>query len=251
MMRMKRVLLVCLLALVLPTIANAQSGATVEQRVFLNVNFGLEGTSHTVNDSGAVPLYDQTAVFSGERTIGRGLLFDLSGGYRVWQQLSVGIGYSRFSTTSDVDYTASVPHPLFFDRPRIVTVPITGLKHTEDQIHILFAWEFPVMENFDISIVAGPSIFKVRQDVPTTFSANEVGSPFSAVTITPSTSVQSKSAVGFNIGADGRYMFTNRFGAGVFLRYVHGSVNLQAPGTDVVSQSRSSLQFGAGLRMRF
>jgi hypothetical protein len=37
----------------------------------------------------------------------------------------------------------------------------------------------------------------------------------------------------------------------VFLRYVHGSVDLQAPGTDVVSQSRSSLQFGAGLRMRF
>ena len=58
---------------------------------------------------------------------------------------------------------------------------------------------------------------------------------------------QSGTAFGVNVGGDVNYMFSDRVGAGLFVRYVGGSVDLAAvPGMTV-----GGFQAGLGLRFRF
>ena len=40
------------------------------------------------------------------------------GGVRVWRNLAVGVGFSRFNTGSEAVVAAALPHPFFFDRER-------------------------------------------------------------------------------------------------------------------------------------
>jgi hypothetical protein len=56
--------------------------------------------------------------------------------------------------------------------------------------------------------------------------------------------------VGFNIGVDGTYLFTDRIGGGIVLRYTGGSVDLDSD-AGTVSLDVGGFQIGFGLRVRF
>ena len=59
------------------------------------------------------------------------------------------------------------------------------------------------------------------------------------------TARQSKTIVGFMVGADVRYMFTKNFGAGGFIRYAGASSEFDE-GTPI---EVGGMQFGVGLRV--
>jgi len=102
-----------------------------------------------------------------------------------------------------------------------------------------------------ITLAAGLALVLVA---PQAGFAQSSASAHSAVTV-PSrtqniniaTGSEEGTAKGVNVGVDGTYLFTPRVGAGIFLRYAGGSVDLpSAPGLKV-----GGFQAGIGARIRF
>ena len=67
--------------------------------IFVDVNGGAQTQSRTLNTTTSFPLYGETAVINSAQGIDGGGLFDISGGYRIYRQFSVGVGFSVFSKT--------------------------------------------------------------------------------------------------------------------------------------------------------
>jgi hypothetical protein len=222
----------------------ASAQMTWTDKGFANISGGFQSGSHTLATATTFDLYDEKATVATTQKIKGGGLFDVSAGYKVWQNLALGVGYSWSGSKGDASIAASIPDPVFFDKPRAVAATAAGLKHTESVVHLMAVWMVPVTDKVDVGVSAGPSIFSVKQDLPSTLTVIEPGPTVGAVAV----SNASKTTAGLNLGVDVAYMLNKRFGVGGLARYTWGSVTL-AGASDKLTVG--GLQIGGGVRMRF
>ena len=222
-----------------------------EDRAFVNVSVGAQTQSHQFESSLTFPLYDETGTVNTSYENGGGFLFDFSGGVRLRQNIGVGVGFTRFSNTADAPVQATIPHPIFFDQPRIVNTAAAGLQHSEVAINIFGLWMIPLSEKTDLAVFGGPSIFMVSQDLVggVTIPLPETP-PFTPV-VTPQVSQADGNAIGFNVGVDWTYMVTPQIGAGGFARFSGGPTADVSAGDQAVDVRVGGFQIGAGVRIRF
>ncbi len=220
---------------------------------YVFVNYAYESGDRAFSESLTAPVYGETATYGASHVSGGGSGLDIGGGVRVWSNLAAGVAVTSFTNPSAASVTGTVPHPLFFNRPRPVAVDLTGLEYQERGVHLQAVWVMPLSEKLIVSVGGGPSFFSVEQGVlahPSPITIGRETAPFSAVSINVSTSTASESAVGGNAGVDVTYMFTERLGGGAFLRWTGGSVDLPTHGA-VQSIDVGGVQSGAGLRVSF
>lgn len=230
--------------------ASAQGSAPLETG-YTHVNIGGQSGSHDLTQAGSFPLYDETGLFTSKMTVGGSAIFDIGGGYRVWDKLYAGVSFTHASDTSNGDVTGSIPHPFYYDQFRAVTGQATGLKHSDTAIHLQAVYRQPITTKFDVAISFGPSIFMVDQDLVKGLTVAEQGDPTTGVVLTGIEKEKvSDTTVGINIGADGTYMFNPRLGAGGFLRWAGASAELEGS-AGTVKLDVGGFQIGAGLRLRF
>jgi len=175
-------------------------------------------------------------------TIPSGGLFDLSAGYKVTPSIGVAIGFSTFSVTGATAGAASVPSPIFFNRPAAVTIPENPADRKDRSVYLLLVGFVPVTDKVDVALSIGPSFTRVQQSLITSVSI-----PAGTQNVNPTIQTQSGTAKGVNVGVDLTYMFVKQVGAGAFMRYNGGSVDLDsAPGLKA-----GGFQIGIGGRLRF
>jgi len=234
------------LSLALSALAAAPASAQMAwtDRAFANVNFGLQEQSRTLESNSTFSLYGEDGSMTTSQPIDGGALFDLAGGYKVWKNLAVGLGYSRMVSDGDIAISASVPDPNFFEHPRPLTGVSSGAEHSEHAIHLQGTWVWPVTDKIDVGFSFGPTIFMVGQDVATAISVTEPAPTLASTTITR----EDHTTVGINLGVDFNYFFRPNIGAGLLARYTSGSVDLDSVGE---SLTVGGFQLGFGLRYRF
>jgi len=241
--QMKNALLIAGLSVLLaPQAARAQMQWT--DRGFLNVNFGVQAGSHSLNTNTTFELYDEQATIDSDQSVEGGPFFEVGVGYRAWRNLTLGVAYSRVSSDSDVSLTGSIPDPVFFDRPRPVTGSVSGAGHAQQAIHLQGTWMVPVTDRVDVGFAFGPTIFLVSQDIPSAINVAEPGPSISSITVTSS----DKTTVGFHAGLDVNYLVTPRVGFGGTARYSWGSADLDGASDNLTV---GGFQIGGGLRFRF
>jgi hypothetical protein len=254
-MFMKRVLLLAAGALVISAVnasAQASSGMQAwEDRGFFNINFGLQSGSREFDEGVGFTIYDEPSFFEGTHQVDGGGMFDIGGGIRVWRNLAAGLSFNRFTDSDDINLRGSVPHPIFFNRPREATAAVGALDHEETAVHIQATWVQPLADRISVSFSFGPSFFSVKQDVVVGVDVSEQGAPFNAVNAAARAVEVEESGVGFNIGADITYMATTNVGGGFFLRYSAASVDLERGPLGTFSLDVGGFQAGGGLRVRF
>lgn len=223
-----------------------------EDKIFISVNGGYQPGTQRFGDRQGFSLYGEDGRFDTRYRVNRsGGLFDLSGGVRVWRRLAVGVGFSRASSKQSAELTASVPHPLFFSRPRSAVSQVGDLTHTETAVHIQALWTVPVTRRIAVALALGPSVFNVRQDVATDMTTQEVGAPFDQARIASvSTTTRRKTAAGGHIGLDITMMVTRQLGGGLFLRYAGASAKVDLA-SERVALKAGGFQTGLGLRVQF
>jgi hypothetical protein len=197
-----------------PVAAQAQDG----RRAFLNFGVGAQPERHSLTAASSFPLYDETATVSAEQHVSNGPLFEIGGGARVARSLAIGAGFSTFGRPGGGTLTASVPDPIFYSRPTTVSRDVSDLEHKERSIHVQALYFVPVNAKLDISLSAGPSFIHVSQELVT--AAVDAGS------VTATRVTETGNAVGFNAGGQLNYLFTPRYGVGLFVGYAGGSVDL-------------------------
>ncbi|MEO6238264.1 MAG: outer membrane beta-barrel protein [Vicinamibacterales bacterium] len=226
-----------------PRIAAAQTMQWTDKG-FVSVNAGVQVGSHDLNESGSFPLYDETATFNSTAKVKGGGMFDIGGAYRVWgNNLLAGVSFSHVASKADGSLTGAVPDPAITDRPRAVAKTFSGLKHSENAVHLDVIYMLPIANKIDIGISAGPTIFAVKQDSIPSLTITEPGP-----SVTTAVQSTSKSTVGFNFGVDVQYMLAKKWGVGALARYAVGSVSL--PGASE-KLTVGGFQIGVGGRWRF
>lgn len=234
--------------------ASAQGASAWADRAYVNVNWAVETGSTDLNGSTEFPLYDETGRFDTNAKAGSGPMIDLAGGARVWRNVTVGIGYHRVASKTDVELTGSVPHPLFFGRPRAVSQSLPSFERTESAVHLSFGYMIPVNEKLDVLVYGGPSFFRVSQDRLVSVAVGESGFPFGSIVTQPVTQRHKDSPTGGHFGADVTYQLKTigkiKLGAGGFLRFAKASTTFEMLDTDIDSDV-GGFQAGIGLRVRF
>lgn len=224
------------------TLSAAPAASQTTKNIFLDVNAGVQAASRSFVVDAAQPVYGETAIITATHEIGSGVLFDVSGGARVWRDLSIGVGFSYADSSADAQVTAAVPHPLFHDRHLSTNSTAAGLKHSEKAVHLQVIWTLPVTDKIDASFAVGPSFISASQELVSgiTVAANTQNA-------TPVIETQSDTATGFNVGADLSYLLNPRYGVGGFIRYVAGEVGIPS----VSELKLGGFQVGGGVRLRF
>ena len=179
------------------------------------------------------------------------MMLDAGVGFRVWPRLGIAAAGSRSTASGRGTVSARIPHPFFDDRHRLVEGEAAGLSRTETAAHLQLFYEMPATGRWQVRIFAGPSYVSVEQDVVREVTANETF-PYDTATFQRAvTGRATGSGPGFNTGADISWRFARRVGAGLLVRYVRASVDLNGPDSRTVSSDAGGLQAGAGIRFLF
>jgi hypothetical protein len=233
--------------------ASAQVGQPWIERGYFNLNVGFETSSGTLSDAATFAIYEEIGNKRVDQSVDSGALFDFSVGSRVWQNVSVGIGYHRGASTAEASATATVPNPEIFASPRAVAVTAGDLERRVRAIHLQVGYMFPLTEEISVHVTAGPSFFRLTQDVVGDLAFTEAP-PFSIVNANPVVENRSDSAAGINIGADVTYkLWENdayKVGGGMFLRYSAATARIRILENEVDSDL-GGVQIGFGARVRF
>lgn len=176
--------------------------------------------------------------------------FDVGAAVRIVPKLWVGVQYAVAGATPGASIDASIPHPLRFNAPRTVQGSASSLAHNEQNAHIDLMYALP-LRTMDLEVMAGPTIFNVKEDFVTAVSVNETY-PFDTATFASATTKRvSKGALGLNAGVDVSRALSPHVGVGGVVRYSHANVKFS--GTDIASQTvkAGGVEAAAGVRVRF
>lgn len=217
---------------------------TWDDRLFLNVSVGAQtGGTDAVAVLNPI-VYGETAAITTTRKLDKPLFFDVTAGRPLTGNLGVSVSFSTRSSTADGQVQASIPDPVFFERPRNVTSSIADMTHTERWVGVLLSWFVPVGEKSDLVLLLGPAVAAVTHEVPINITATETGG---TPTLTATLEKKSRSLAGYQVGADYRYLLTETMGVGAYLGY-HGASGTAVPGSDV---KVGGFRVGGGVRLRF
>lgn len=170
--------------------------------------------------------------------------------FRFARRLGVGVAGSIVNRDTTATYSASLPHPLFLNRPRTAEGTV-DVDYSEKAGHLDLVY-LGGSGSLDFTLFAGPSLVSVSADLlGTPVYAQEY--PFDEVTVNNLQPMAAdKSGIGFNAGASLTYRFSRNVGFGVQGRFTRASLELvREAGDDPVSIDAGGLQVGAGFRLSF
>ncbi len=232
-----------------PSPVEAQ-GTSQPPNAFLDINgvYPLGSPAEVSATLSDVSLYGESAEYRIGRRPARKVSVDARGGVRVWKGLAIGVAVSVDEPESDVTVSGSIPHPLFFDRPRTASPLTVSLSDRLLGVHPQAVYFVPVTDAFEISFFAGPSFFRLSRAAVEGVALGPENAPlFASLAVSDITLTTNKAtAVGASAGIDMTVMFSRVVGMGIFAKYVTGSVSVGTQSVDV-----GGAQAGGGLRFRF
>jgi hypothetical protein len=207
----------------------------------VNVSVGGLLQSHEFSPVTTFTLYNETGTVTANQTIGGGFVFDVSGGYRFWRNISGAVGISTFNGSGEAAAVAAIPDPVVIGQPTLkefVPSDFGDLSQTTVATNFQAVWTRPINDRFDVAVFGGPSIIHVSQELPS------VTPDPSALPIVIS---ESGTGVGGNVGVDVAYRVNPRYRVGAFVRYLGGSVD--RPSIDGLTVG--GVEIAGGIRLRF
>lgn len=221
-------------------------------RVRVAVDAGVQLSSDDFETTTSRALYLENAAITTSYRVRRGLLGDGGISLRLAGRVSVGLVVSSFTTTNDGDVSASLPHPFVFGRPRTATGTAGGRRRDEVAAHLQGIYTLPPHGRLDVALFAGPSYFRVRQDVVTDISFSDTY-PYDTAAFTAASSTPVRAnAFGFNAGADVGVRLSRHAGVGGGVRFSQATLKLAVPGgRGTVPADAGGAAIQGGLRLYF
>jgi hypothetical protein len=245
---MRRVVMVAATAAMLSTPVLAQSP---DARWFLSVGGGVQSVSGKLSDHIETPRDVETETVDVKYSLKPNLLVDAGLGVRLWKRLGAGVAVSRATGTHTADIEASIPHPFFFTRPRAISGTEDGIVRNETGVHLQLQYSLRAGRRATVVLGAGPSWIEVEQELVTAVKFDQTY-PYDEATFTGAVTDRSKrSAVGFNAGADVRWMLARHLGLGGTVRFTRADVDLPAREASHIAVKAGGIQAAAGLRLAF
>ena len=239
--------LISIAVLGFPVTGAAQQGT----RGFVTLNGGYQAATRPFVDNFVLTKFAEEGNLDADYRLGGGPLYDVGGGVRVWRKFAVGVDVSVFTNSDDASVTAQIPHPFFFDRDRQISGAQGGVRRTETAVHVQGIWVVPVNEAIEIAVFGGPTFFNLKQDLVTDVLFTQEYPYDTATYAGTTTGRQSRTKVGFNVGADVTFYFSGHIGVGVMARFGRTTIDLPSQDGGTVAVETGGLHTGGGLHLRF
>lgn len=220
-------------------------------RGYLMFGGGYQVTQNNFSDGAVKRTNAEDGRYDTSYTVGGGPSIEVAAGFTLWRRLGLRVGLGRFSTVTNANVQASVPHPFFFGKPRSVSGAASGLKREELALGLHLGGLFPLGARAMVTVFAGPTWFQVKQGVVTDFTYTDSYPYDTAAFGTTVTSDKSGSVIGFGGGAGLSYFFTKAIGLAVSAQYAQGDVALPGAGGTTPSVKAGGLKAGFGLVLRY
>jgi hypothetical protein len=231
-------------------IAAPASAQPAKEQLWFSISGGVQPTNNSFDDAFDLTLYTEPEHISVAYPAKNGLLLAGSGAYRVWRQLFVGLGVTRYSSSGDAQVTARVPHP-FFDNTYRTIEGTSAMTRSEIGAHLLFGWMLRPTRTVRVMLTGGPSYISAKQPIVTDVTFTETY-PYDTAQFTGvKTTDSSRGAAGFNAGADVFWMFAKNVGAGGLVQFTRARVKAPANTGRSVTFDVGGGQVAAGLRFLF
>src|SRR5687768_2710486 len=149
------------------------SAQTPQPRGFVTLSAAAQGAADEITDRFELQTNAETGSIEARYPAGTAMLLDGSVGFRFWPRVGLAVAGSRSSAAGRGIVRASVPHPFFDDRHRLVEGEATGLNRTETAAHLQLFYEMPSTGRWQLRFFAGPSYISLEQDVVRDVTVNE------------------------------------------------------------------------------
>jgi len=232
-------------------LAPLPAGAADGTGLTLSVGGGLAAGALDWSVRSGFTLYAEEARLDASYESSSGPAFEAALGFRFSRRLGVTtvVGWSRRETTAMVG--ASLPHPLYLDRPRSLEAGVDGLEHRELVTHFDLEWR-KGGGRFEATLFAGLTLLRVETHLVERVEANEEY-PYDEVTfrVAATASTRSDATLGWNAGGALGLAFGARAVVGLQARYARAGVELTPSGSEPFRLDAGGLQAIGFLRIRF
>ena len=225
------------LAATVPAAAQASAGG--DRPLFVDISAGIGGKPSPLTAATTFTIFGEDGSAVTQVAPGVSALADLRVGYHVTPRVAIAAAFSGSQSNVSAAATASVPSPIRFSSPTIVSLTAPDATRRELGVHLQAVFALPLTDSLMVTIAGGPSIVHLQQGLPS------VAISGTTPTVVPVN--ESGNGFGGNVGADLSTFFSDRYGLGVFVRYVAANVDLPS----AAGVKAGGVQAGVGLRLRF
>jgi hypothetical protein len=218
---------------------------------YVSLNGVYQTSSNAFTSATTLTRYVESGSVTASYAARRPPVVDVNATGRVWRNLAVGAAATFLTKNGDVNVSASLPHPFYFNAPRSVPGVAGGVSREELAIHGQLSWFVPSGRASQLAIFAGPSYFHLKQGLVIDVNAAETYPDDAATFVSATTVSVSKSQLGFNAGVDLGTRLAKHVGAGVIVRYSRASFQLPSSAAETVTVRAGGFQIGGGIRVAF
>ena len=229
--------------------------ASVDERTLtpfvVSLNGGYSGTALDFTSSSSFVLHLEDASLASRYTGSTGPVVEVGGLYRFRGPWAAGASVELFAGKNDAALSASLPHPLYFDRPRTLQGAIPSLDYRETSLNLNLVYSHALGRRIILDGFGGPTLFWTRSQLLTDIQYVDAF-PYDRLTLqAPIVTEQTDMPIGFNVGTGMTFRLKGWLGVGLLVRYNRAAVQLPQSDGSLVSFNAGGLRANGGIRLLF
>ena len=142
--------------------AAVPAAGLAQPRAGVAVNAGAQATATAFTTRATLTLHRENGDLRAYYGVDAGALIDLGASVRLWRQVGLGLGVSRFQTTGAAGVAAGLPHPFHLEQFRAVDGSAATTRQ-ETAVHVQLRVGATVGTRLDVTLFGGPTFFDVQQ----------------------------------------------------------------------------------------
>ncbi len=204
-------------------LASGAAEAQAPPRVTFGASAGARVHAASFSDVAHPVVFGEEATIRTDYDGNRALGLEAGVMVRLWSRLGASVSVARHTHDVNGAIEAEVPHPFVFDRPRLVDAEVAELSRVETALHARLVWIASFSRVWQLSLGAGPSLFRARGDRVQGVNLREIY-PYDEATFESAvTSRQSASEVGYNVSVDVTRYLARHIGVAAAVTYARAA----------------------------
>jgi hypothetical protein len=247
---MRAIWLISLLAVAPSLYGQEPAAGTRERRIRVLVNGLYTPTGIGFSDTFTFPSFLEEGQSTRSYDGGKGFVFEAGAIVGIRRGLGVMGTFELYQSELDSVFEETLPHPLYFDRPRTVAGEIPGFEYSEKAVHLdaVYTIDRPKL-TFDV--FGGGSFFFTNTEILNEVTVSSEY-PFDEATVASTSNVTlDDNPIGFNAGAAVTWRLTEVVGLAFQARYSHATIGVTREEADSVELDAGGFRVGGGIRLSF
>jgi len=222
------------------------------KKFYIRLGAGYATKSFDYGNSWSFPMYGETGSATENYAVdASGVAIDAGLGFMITPALGVELSFAPASGKSKGTFTASFPHPFYFDIPREKAWTKDDLKYSASELNLDVLYAFTATPRIGVYVFAGGTYFMgVKIESLQSIDWTEIGYPYFDVNANPRYASFSASAVGFNAGAGADYRLSEAMAVNLNARYSSGSAKIKIEANELTIPA-GGLKATVGIKFAF